>query len=861
VYRWGLGAVLALGASVSCSGSSTLGPPEGSGNTGAASPVAGRSGAAAGGAAGRGPGGRAGRPAGEVGGGAGEAAAGGDNGVAGDTGVAGDGSGAVGGNPTAGGGSGGLTHGGQGGELSGGCGYLHLQEGQVCTTASDRYTHVPEAADVAACEAACTDASDCAGIAWAAPEARCEILNEICAGLGESLPGKPRVYGKVCDEQGVCDLVESDQEACGGTPWLVPDATDFAACEAACLEQPYCGALLTYFELTEPPGCYLVRSCGRLSERGGLAQQSYERVCDLIAEEQLRPPPRLALGRQHSCLRLTDGSARCWGANAHVTYDFDGSYVVSDTLGLAGGPFTRLAANEWDTCGIGLDHDVTCSTEHGPDLLVDVADLDGSNNGAFLGLRLDGRFDRDDRDTWVRAAQGGRASCLLAADGHVDCNGYVSSDDERMQDPSGQFVRIAVGNEFACGVRVDGTLECWGNDAFGQASPPAGKFSNVTAGNTHACGLKTNGTIACWGKNTLGQATPPAGQFAEVVAAFDHTCALLSGSSEQVRCWGNDDGFQSSPPMELRSDVAPVVQWVAAGGVGFSGTYYTEDTGEDDPATYYGPGPLPVHACGLDQNDTIHCFGSAGDPPSGSGFHQLAAGVGSTCALSSSGIECWGEPYDPDWGPTTESPLNGSVRPGAFTSVSTGWDLACAIREEDASLECWGPEGSGPLAPSGQFSDVAAGGAHRRWSRHACGVRFDATVTCWSYDDSSGELVTPYDVAGTFKAVAVGYTIDCAIDGNGGLHCWDGALGPSPDPENDFPVPAGDFTLVVAGDGQACALRTNGAITCFTVPDSPGAVVLDGEYPGPFFGLTMGGDYACGLLADGTPRCWGSYVQ
>jgi alpha-tubulin suppressor-like RCC1 family protein len=644
---------------------------------------------------------------------------------------------------------------------------------------------------------------------------------------------------------------------CDSVSFPIPGATDFAACEDACIAagDQGCGDVRTYFDLTRPPGCYLVSRCSQPADRAELAQRSYERVCDLLEAEQLRPPPRLALGRGHSCLLLTNGNAQCWGANAHVEQLDEWTEVEVSTLELAGGPFTRLAAAAWSTCGIRPDHGVTCSSGFQPSLSVDVADLDGSNNRGFLALRTDGRvYPGGTSRGWVRAACGAGDSCLLAGDGRVECDGLFIKTNQLypLVAPSGRFVRLAVGDGFACGVRATGTLACWGSDEFGQTSPPAGQFSDVTAGYTHACALRPDGTIACWGDNAHGQATPPAGQFAEVVASYDHTCAIPSGSTDQVICWGSDDRFQSSPPWALRVDPTPSVQWVVGGSAVFD---Y-----DQSPYGYWEASALPVHGCGLAQDGSIQCFGSAGEPPSGAGFTELSAGVGSTCALSASGVECWGEQYYARWSGTVESPVNGVSLEGDFTRVSTGWDLACALRA-DAALVCWGPEASGPLAPSGEFTSVAAGGSRRRGSRHACGVRDDASITCWSYDDDTDEMGIPYDVAGSFKAVAVGYTIDCALDVSGHLRCWDSALGPASDPGAALPAPEGEFTRVVAGDGQACALRANGAVTCWTAMEDHRYVVLDGEYPGPFVDLTMGGDYACGLLANGAFRCWGAYIE
>jgi alpha-tubulin suppressor-like RCC1 family protein len=148
----------------------------------------------------------------------------------------------------------------------------------------------------------------------------------------------------------------------------------------------------------------------------------------------------------------------------------------------------------------------------------------------------------------------------------------------------GPFESVAVGGNFACALQADAKILCWGDDAFGQASPgvnvdftqisagrthacggSAGKWvcwgdgSNektvaqsgaawevVVAGDEHSCGIATGGDVKCAGDNTFGQSSPPARAFTELAAGRDFTCGLTTKGG--IACWGDDALGQSTPP-------------------------------------------------------------------------------------------------------------------------------------------------------------------------------------------------------------------------------------------------------------------------------------------------------------------------
>ena len=168
--------------------------------------------------------------------------------------------------------------------------------------------------------------------------------------------------------------------------------------------------------------------------------------------------------------------------------------------------------------------------------------------------------------------------------------------------------------------------------------------------------------------------------------------------------------------------------------------------------------------------------------------------------------------------------------------VSAGGQHSCGIRT-DATITCWGGNhlGQGD-APDGTFTAVTAG------ERHTCGLRTDATITCWGWNPD-GQTDAP---DGTFTAVTAGGDGTCGLRTDATITCWG---------DNDYgqtAAPGGTFTAVTAGGGHTCGLRTDATITCW------GYSAGQADAPdGTFTTVTAGGWHTCGLRTDTTITCWG----
>jgi alpha-tubulin suppressor-like RCC1 family protein len=170
-----------------------------------------------------------------------------------------------------------------------------------------------------------------------------------------------------------------------------------------------------------------------------------------------------------------------------------------------------------------------------------------------------------------------------------------------------------------------------------------------------------------------------------------------------------------------------------------------------------------------------------------------------------------------------------------------------------------------------------------------CLVGSDGRVRCWGGaasrmrgDGADYNRVTPAPVLGLYDAVqaATGASHGCALRATGAVTCWgDNNLGQlgngTAGTGSSIPIPSAVTGAVQIGVGLdfSCALLGNGTVKCWG-SNSFGALgnggpIGPGVYSGspfPVVGITaaiqlsVGGDFACALLSDGTARCWGNDI-
>lgn len=245
--------------------------------------------------------------------------------------------------------------------------------------------------------------------------------------------------------------------------------------------------------------------------------------------------------------------------------------------------------------------------------------------------------------------------------------------------------------------------------------------------------------------------------------------------------------------------------------------------------------------------------------------------------------------------------------PLALTAVSAGYYTSCGVGPTGVAY-CWGegregqlgtethedcseipgesPCASSPVALTGVFTAVQAGGAH------ACAIRGDLRVVCWG-DGSRGQLGTtspetdcsltssacartpvPAALYQVVAMLSVGSSHNCVLSSAGMAACWGynqgGRLGTGDMTNRAIPAWLDTdlrFTTIAAGGTHTCAIATDGRAYCWgynhlgQLGDSSTTTRL---HPTPvatehrFVQLALGVAHSCGLTESGEAYCWGA---
>jgi alpha-tubulin suppressor-like RCC1 family protein len=238
------------------------------------------------------------------------------------------------------------------------------------------------------------------------------------------------------------------------------------------------------------------------------------------------------------------------------------------------------------------------------------------------------------------------------------------------------------------------------------------------------------------------------------------------------------------------------------------------------------------------------------------------------------------------------------------TSVAVGdtggQTFACALTTAGAA-KCWGPDntdgelGNGTTKPHNAPANVKGLPTGVRdislGSEFACAVTAAKAVRCWG-STSEGELgngsngtrqfrsspVAVKGLSGGIRSVSAGQANACAVTTGGAVDCWgsnlEGQLGSgvsSSVTESDVAVPVAGLSSGVAsvsvGADFACVLTTAGAVKCWGT-DLSGQLGNGGQTestdPVAVKGLSSGvrslsagGDGACAVTAARAAKCWG----
>lgn len=367
-------------------------------------------------------------------------------------------------------------------------------------------------------------------------------------------------------------------------------------------------------------------------------------------------------------------------------------------------------------------------------------------------------------------------------------------------------VQVSAGGRHTCLVTAQGGLRCWGSNSAGQVgdgttidrfapAPVAGLASGVravAAGARHTCALTRAGGVKCWGANAHGQlgdggttdrSTPVdvvglGSGVSAIFAGYDYSCAVLD--TGRVQCWGVNNVAQLGETAHAWNSPTPVA---VGGGQGRA----LADVVAIAPGGY-------AHACAINIDGGVNCWGWNVDGELGNGTAQFAAGASAviglgrtpivavgvgalhSCAVTGAGgVRCWGRGADGQLGNGKVTEQHAPKAVPKLTRVAGiavgGWHT-CALLNT-GRVRCWGAGADGELGNghaadsaspvpvaglSGVVVSLSAGGSH------SCAVVAVAAgspmkVTCWGDNrfgqlgdgttgDPAGRRATPVEVVG-----------------------------------------------------------------------------------------------------------------
>ncbi len=416
---------------------------------------------------------------------------------------------------------------------------------------------------------------------------------------------------------------------------------------------------------------------------------------------------------------------------------------------------------------------------------------------------------------WIDVAAGREHSCGIRADSTLWCWGINSNGTlGNPSQPSSQLAPIQEGSFATDWVKV---------------------FANYY----QTCALKTSGKFSCWGKNNFGQAgngklskfgeqlpTPSATNegWSELALGIEHVCAISNANSiapNAIACWGNAErNYLGSVASEttIPLQVGLAQDWLdVSAGIGYLKEFTLGLRGSLLDNNMYGWGSNYYGYLGngdlrlvqeqfpvLETNNVITTW------------KKLSAGGQNACGIQvDDTLHCWGLWWNlPLSTGTTASPLQ--VGTGQWLDVDSGYSHACGIKF-DNSLWCWGESSYGALG-----ADI------EKDSTGAAVLDSSGNVIPVVPDTNNGvyliQVVNP-SITTTWLSVSAGNRFTCAIDSLQDLYCWgynrNGKLGVgsittfTTDNNKYVPTkvttPTGVlWTKVTTANSSACGLTNNG---------------------------------------------------
>ncbi|MXZ62297.1 MAG: hypothetical protein F4Y98_01475, partial [Chloroflexi bacterium] len=541
-----------------------------------------------------------------------------------------------------------------------------------------------------------------------------------------------------------------------------------------------------------------------------------------------------------ACAITTEGDIVCWPWSGRAALGADHDWL-DPSRGAPPGRYTTISWAGDYSCALTQAGEVVCwlSGERSPGYEHLVPP--DPPTGAYTAI--------DVRDVHLDYGAGGRVACALAHTGDVACWGYVAAHGHLVDSSAAIYLGDYTTTPIPRGSRAHSLLPGLTDQPFcavtdkGVAegcglSPEltaANRFVAVSLNDTDACGVTLSGAAVC-----------------EVIRTRFH--GVDKGVVDRL-------GAPPDPSPERYVDI----------GLGGGGACALTDAGKVKCWSYAlskvsRPRPDPVyatvsdglgHTCALTEAGEAVCwgwnnFGQAKAPPGR--YVAISAGHSSTCALTEAGeAVCWGD----------GNPLPRTDRIRApITALGDGGK--CVIREGDilypgSGASCWPPSGYGLLAESqGPFVSFS-----RDMNGHLCALTRtgDAVCVARELDSCAGGSETAGNCRaravgsppGAYSMVRVGGHEACAVTSEGAVTCWNGASRWTPD------IPPAEYVEVSVGLLHGCALTDTGEASCWGTMGNIKQTVygpVDAP-PGRYTAISSGFVRSCALTGAGEAVCWG----
>jgi alpha-tubulin suppressor-like RCC1 family protein len=464
------------------------------------------------------------------------------------------------------------------------------------------------------------------------------------------------------------------------------------------------------------------------------------------------PGVELAASGHHTCVRLEDGSAWCWGAN-------QSGQLGEGTTSTAGVPVPVIGLADVEALAVGLSF--SCARRRDGSLWCWGDDRLGQ-------LGLGSSLVRDVPSPVLAAGPAGGGLAITAGRAHTCVR----------QAPAGSTPDAPA------------AIACWGANQAGQLGDGSRvdrgtaaplkivlAATEVVSGALHACARTAEGAAWCWGRGSAGQlgttmsidyAVPVratstvalASALATLGAGGAHTCGTAAAAAPAASaaiaaalCWGaNDEGQLGDGTRDRRAGAVAV-------------------TGLAEGVRQWALGL--AHTCALFASGRVACWGRGEDGQLGDGRASgsatpvevvgvrdavaIAAGDGHTCAVLRGGaLMCWGQGAAGQlgWG-STQSRSTPTLVMGVSEAVEVvAGSLHTCVRSAPRAeatlpgpIACWGDNRLGQLGdgtrnallkPAGQ-PVVAEALALAAGAFHTCALRPDRSFVCWG-SDATGQL-------------------------------------------------------------------------------------------------------------------------